>query len=121
MEEKLKTLLSDVHQLLIGWHSDGTAWTEWDESVKKRVFEMMEECEKSSPSIPLKKYNNIRNIMVNIKEGEQHNPTCIQSIPTDGIVYEYADRYEWDVITENGLLTIKQSKRDFVWTELLYK
>ncbi len=30
-------LLVDVAQLLDGWHQDGTAWTEWDESVRKRV------------------------------------------------------------------------------------
>jgi thioredoxin-like negative regulator of GroEL len=27
----------DCAQLLDGWHSDGTAWTEWDESVRKRL------------------------------------------------------------------------------------
>jgi hypothetical protein len=30
-------LLTDVAQVFDGWHSDGTAWTEWDESVRKSV------------------------------------------------------------------------------------
>lgn len=36
----LSGLLCDVAQLLDGWHNDGTAWTEWDESVRQRVSEM---------------------------------------------------------------------------------
>lgn len=27
-------------QLLDGWHADGTAWTEWDESVRKELLEL---------------------------------------------------------------------------------
>ena len=33
-------LLCDVAQLLDGWHADGTAWTEWDESIRIRVTEL---------------------------------------------------------------------------------
>lgn len=36
MDESLN-VLTDVSQLLDGWHSDGTAWSEWDESVRGRV------------------------------------------------------------------------------------
>lgn len=34
---QLIQLLTDVAQLLDGWHNDGTAWSEWDESVRQRV------------------------------------------------------------------------------------
>lgn len=39
--ERLRRLLCDVGQLLDGWHNDGTAWSEWDESVRKRVADEM--------------------------------------------------------------------------------
>ncbi len=32
-------LLPVVAQLLDGWHNDGTAWSSWDESVRKRLSE----------------------------------------------------------------------------------
>jgi hypothetical protein len=32
----LKSLLCDVAQVFDGWHID-TAWTEWDQSVRRRV------------------------------------------------------------------------------------
>lgn len=35
-------LLVDVAQLLDGWHQDGTAWSEWDETVRRRVGAMLE-------------------------------------------------------------------------------
>lgn len=34
------TILTDVCQLLDGWHAD-TAWTEWDEQVRKRASELL--------------------------------------------------------------------------------
>jgi len=37
MTDELRDLLVDVAQLLDGWHQDGTAWTEWDENVRRRV------------------------------------------------------------------------------------
>lgn len=37
----LQSLLCNVAQLLDGWHNDGTTWTEWDESVRQRVSEVM--------------------------------------------------------------------------------
>lgn len=40
MNEKLIALLTDVAQLLDGWHTD-VAWTDWDESVRKRVSEIL--------------------------------------------------------------------------------
>ena len=30
-------ILPNVAQLLDGWHQDGTAWTEWDEEVRRDV------------------------------------------------------------------------------------
>jgi hypothetical protein len=36
---ELEDLLHDVENIFAGWHSDGTAWTEWDESVRKRLME----------------------------------------------------------------------------------
>jgi hypothetical protein len=33
-------LAPDLAQLLDGWHNDGTAWSEWDESVRKRLSEV---------------------------------------------------------------------------------
>ncbi len=35
--EELRPLFCDLAQLLDGWHNDGTAWSEWDESVRKRL------------------------------------------------------------------------------------
>ena len=40
-QQRLSQLLIDIAQLLDGWHQDGTAWSEWDESVRRRVMEMM--------------------------------------------------------------------------------
>lgn len=44
-KEELRNLLCDVAQLLDGWHQDGTAWTEYDESIRKRVSEMQQALE----------------------------------------------------------------------------
>ncbi len=35
----LESLLCDIAQIFDGWHADGTAWSEWDESVRKRLGE----------------------------------------------------------------------------------
>jgi hypothetical protein len=35
--DEVITLLTDVAQLLDGWHNDGTAWSEWDEHVRQQV------------------------------------------------------------------------------------
>jgi hypothetical protein len=45
LRERLKILLPNVSQLLDGWHADGTAWSEWDESVRKEVSEMLAKLE----------------------------------------------------------------------------
>ena len=37
LQEEILNTLSNVHQVLTGWHSDGTHWTEFDESVRKDV------------------------------------------------------------------------------------
>jgi hypothetical protein len=34
-------VLTDVAQVLDGWHNDGTAWSEWDEQVRTRVTELL--------------------------------------------------------------------------------
>jgi phage-related baseplate assembly protein len=41
--EDIQRLLVDVAQIFDGWHADGTAWTEWDESVRKRVSAALRE------------------------------------------------------------------------------
>lgn len=46
----LASLLCDVAQLLDGWHSDGTAWSPWDESVRQRVSDAQQRLETSEPS-----------------------------------------------------------------------
>lgn len=38
----LADLLTDIAQVFDGWHADGTAWSEWDESVRKRLSVAME-------------------------------------------------------------------------------
>lgn len=37
---KLITLLTNIAQLLDGWHTD-VAWTDWDESIRKEVGETL--------------------------------------------------------------------------------
>ncbi len=37
---KAYDLAPDLAQLLDGWHNDGTAWSSWDESVRKRLSEV---------------------------------------------------------------------------------
>src|SRR6476660_4905613 len=39
LRSELEDLLYDVENIFDGWHSDGTAWTEWDESVRKRLLD----------------------------------------------------------------------------------
>lgn len=39
--ERLAGTLCRVAQLLDGWHQDGTAWSEWDESVRKEVSDLL--------------------------------------------------------------------------------
>lgn len=36
---EILNLTPDIAQLMDGWHQDGTAWTEWDESVRSRLSE----------------------------------------------------------------------------------
>jgi hypothetical protein len=44
MDEDLRkeaiSVLTDVAQLISGWHAD-IVWSEWDESVRKRVSELL--------------------------------------------------------------------------------
>lgn len=41
LPENAEAVLVDVCQLLDGWHQDGTAWSAWDESVRKRVAALL--------------------------------------------------------------------------------
>jgi hypothetical protein len=34
---EIDSLLCDVAQLIDGWKADGTAWTQWDQSIRDRV------------------------------------------------------------------------------------
>lgn len=38
---KVVRILPSVCQVFDGWHQDGTAWTEWDESVRREVSELL--------------------------------------------------------------------------------
>lgn len=40
-------LLPEVSQVLDGWHNDGTTWTKWDESVRKRVSMLQAEIDEA--------------------------------------------------------------------------
>jgi hypothetical protein len=42
---ELKILLTDIAQIFDGWHADGTVWSEWDESVRRRVSEVLKSLE----------------------------------------------------------------------------
>lgn len=35
---ELDELLMWVTQILDGWHADGTAWSDWDESIRQKVI-----------------------------------------------------------------------------------
>lgn len=37
-ETELDQLLFEITQIFDGWHSDGTAWSEYDESVRQRII-----------------------------------------------------------------------------------
>ena len=67
----------------------------------------------------VKEYTGVRKIVINIKEGETKEPTSLASIPDGGLIKEYHDRYEWDVIHHQGLSLMKVYKRDFVSVEIL--
>jgi hypothetical protein len=38
-------------QLLDGWHADGTAWSTWDESVRKELSELHTRIDKMLPAL----------------------------------------------------------------------
>jgi hypothetical protein len=44
--------LCNITQLLDGWHADGTAWSTWDESVRKEAVELQVEIEKELKLVP---------------------------------------------------------------------
>lgn len=66
-----------------------------------------------------KEYKNVKSIVINVKEGENKEPTMIASAPDGGLIKEYSDRYEWEVIHHQGLSLMKVYKRDFVTVEIL--
>lgn len=37
-ENELDQLLFEITQIFDGWHSDGTAWSEYDEYVRQRII-----------------------------------------------------------------------------------
>lgn len=41
LAEKLNNTLPRIAQVFDGWHNDGTAWSDWDESVRKEVSELV--------------------------------------------------------------------------------
>jgi hypothetical protein len=45
-----EALLCDVAQIFDGWHSDGTAWSAWDESVRRRVSDALSKLRGSTGS-----------------------------------------------------------------------
>lgn len=113
-KQDLHTLLCDVHQLLTGWHQDGTSWTEWDEQVRNRVLSMM-----GNISDLMKEHKNVKTIVFNIKEGVDKEPTMLASNPDAGVVKEFYDRYEWDVIHAQGMSLMTVNKKDFISVEIL--
>lgn len=52
---------------------------------------------------------------------EKGTSDCISSIPNDGIVYEYSDRYEYVVTHAQGISEIKIYKKDCITVEILHK
>ncbi len=46
MKTELKQVLHEVMQVLDGWHGDGTAWSEYDESVRQSVSKFQHQLEK---------------------------------------------------------------------------
>ena len=59
--DKAVNVLTNTGQLLDGWHNDGTAWSEWDESVRQDVSELLGECiaRSSNPIITKERHNGI--------------------------------------------------------------
>lgn len=41
-ENELNQLLFEITKIFDGWHSDGTAWSEYDESVRRRIIDFRE-------------------------------------------------------------------------------
>jgi len=90
-----------------------------EESISKGA-RWIEEFTEQKTLNELKEYTGVKNIVINIKEGEGKEPTSLSSIPDGGLIKEYQDRYEWDVIHHQGLSLMKAYKRDFVSVEILY-
>jgi hypothetical protein len=51
---RLRNVLCNVSQIFDGWHNDGTAWSEWDESIRRCVGQLQQEIELiiAAPSTP---------------------------------------------------------------------
>lgn len=43
--DDFRTIANHTAQLLDGWHADGTAWSEWDEIVRKELSKLMRRAE----------------------------------------------------------------------------
>lgn len=39
--KEMQDLGPELCQLLDGWHADGTAWSEWDESIRQRLSKLL--------------------------------------------------------------------------------
>jgi hypothetical protein len=72
--KELDELLFHISQVFDGWHADGTAWSEWDESVRKRVTEYRIKLESVAPQEPKQEHPN--DICKNCyKPRKEHLPT----------------------------------------------
>ena len=67
----------------------------------------------------VKRIENVKAICLNIRENGQ--PLSITSFPDCGVVNEFHDRYEFDVIHEHGLSLMQVYKKDFFSVEILLK
>jgi hypothetical protein len=48
--EEFNNFACDCHQLLIGWHADGTAWSEWDQSVLDKLVALQRKTDPLKPA-----------------------------------------------------------------------
>ena len=48
--EEFNNFACDCHQLLVGWHADGTAWSEWDQSVLDKLVALQRKTDPLKPA-----------------------------------------------------------------------
>jgi regulator of replication initiation timing len=72
--KELDELLFHISQVFDGWHADGTAWSEWDESVRKRVTEYRIKLESVAPQEPKQEHaNRVHDLIRNYEKSEKKN------------------------------------------------